>query len=190
MRLFRVSVSFACWLIVAAAAHAQVSDRSPLAFLRGTWTTQPASFGERHATVRLPDGWSLQEYGIDVSDVEKASECRIAFLTFSGNFEQRLAGEIAEDRKASRYAMHSELFRAGGAGGVKVVSVRYTDDAGRLVQKSYFELPSDEGSTLLEWILKAQSTRDGNDCAKRFGIVSGSLRLIPKAVNGDVAQPN
>jgi hypothetical protein len=189
MRPFRVSVSFACWLIVAAAAHAQVPDRSLPAYLRGPWTTQPASFGERQVTLRLPDGWSLQDYGIAVSEAEKASECRIAFLTFPGNFEQRLAGELADDRKASRYAIHSELFHAGGEGGVKVVSVRYTDDAGRLVQKSYFELPSDEGSTLLEWSLRAQSTSAGNDCAKRFGIVTGSLRLTPK-VNGDVANPN
>jgi hypothetical protein len=189
MHPFRVSVFFACWLIVAVAAHAQVPERSLPSYLRGSWTTQPASFGERQATVRLPDGWSLQEYGIAVSDVEKASDCRITFLTFHDNFEQRLAGELAEDRKASRYAIHSELFHAGGEGGVKVVSVRYMDDAGRLVQKSYFELPSDEGSTLLVWSLRAQSTSDGNDCAKRFGIVTGSLRLTPK-VNGDVANPN
>src|ERR1700686_365241 len=156
MRPFRVSVSVAGWLIVAATVHAQVPERSPPACLRGRWTTQPASFGERQVTLRLPEGWSLQDYGIAVSGAEKASECHIAFLTFPGDFEQRLAGAPAEDQKASRYAMHSELFHVGGAGGVRVVSVRYTDDAGRLVQKSYFELPSDEGSTLVEWILKAQ----------------------------------
>jgi len=190
MRPFRVSVSFACWLIVAVAAHAQVSDRSLPASLRGTWTTQPASFGERQVTLKLPDRWSLQDDGIAVSDAEKASECRIAFLTLPDKFEQGLAGELAEDQKASRYAMHSELFHAGGVGGVRVVSVHYTDDAGRLVQKSYFELPSDEGGTLVEWILKAQPTGDGHECAQRFDVVTKSLRLTPKAVTGDVAPLN
>ena len=70
--------------------------------------------------------------------------------------------------------MHSELSRAGG---VRVVSVRYTNGTGRFVEKRYFEIQSDEGSTLLEWILNAQSTNDGNDCARRFSVVAQSFRL-------------
>lgn len=171
---FRFGLSFVCSLIAVMAVQAQPSQADLPSYLRGAWTKRKVSFGERNATIRLPDGWSIREGGISVSDAEK-SDCRIDFALRSGNFEQRLADKLAEDRRISRYAMHSELFHAGG---VRVVSVRYPNETGRFVEKRYFELPSDEGSALLEWILNAQSTNEGNDCARRFSVVTGSFCLI------------
>jgi len=154
--------------------NAQPRQTDLPSYLRGAWTKQTVAFGERNVTIKLPDGWAIREGGISVSDAEKV-DCRIDFALKSGNFEQRLAEELAEDRRISRYALHSELSRAGD---VRLVSVRYADGPDRFVEKRYFELPSDEGSTLMEWILNAQSTSPGKDCGRRFSVVAGSLRLI------------
>jgi hypothetical protein len=190
MLSFPFRASFAWWLLVAAAAaHAQAQGPDLPAHLRGPWTTQPVAFGVHHATVRLPDGWSLQEGGIAVSDGEKP-DCRIDFLSTPGKFEQQLASELGEDRKTARYAIHSELFRAGGGSGVNVVSARYTDSTGRRIEKRYFELPSDEGNTLLEWVLIARATRQGNDCVRRFNVVAQTFQLTPQPASGDTAPPD
>lgn len=189
MRGTRFGVSFAWSLLAAVAVHAQAPRPDLPSYLRGTWTTQSVSFGVHHATVRLPDGWSIREGGISISDAE-ASDCHINFVLLPGDFDHRLAEELAADRKISRYALHSELFRAGGAAGVRVVSVRYADDTERSVHKRYFELPSDEGNTLLAWILSAPSTQAGKDCARRFSVVAESFRLRPLPVNADSAPPH
>ena len=179
MRRFRFLLSFVCLLTVIMAVHAQPRQADLPSYLRGSWTKQTVTFGVRSATISLPDGWSIREGGISVSEAEAASDCHIDFVLLSGDYEQRLAHELAEDRRTSRYAMHSELSHAGG---VRLVSVRYANGPGRLVEKQYFELPSDEGGTLLEWILIAQSTHDGNDCARRFNVVAESFRPMKNAV--------
>jgi hypothetical protein len=161
------------------AVHAQPRQADLPSYLRGSWSKQTVTFGERNATISLPEGWSIRDGGISVSDAEAAADCHIDFLLMPGENEQRLARELAEDRKTSQYAMHSVLSRAGG---VRVVSVRYANGPERFVEKRYFELPSDEGGTLLEWTLNAQSTNDGNDCARRFNVVAGSFSLVKTPV--------
>jgi hypothetical protein len=173
MRRFRLGVSFVWMWTAAMAVYGQPRQAGLPPYLRGAWTKQAVSFGERNATISLPEGWSIREGGISVSDAAN-SDCHIEFVLGSGDYEQSLAHALAEDRKISRYGLHSELSRAGG---VRLVSVRYADGSERFVEKRYFELPSDEGSTLLEWILTAQSTHDGDDCAARFSVVAESFRL-------------
>ncbi|MGZ4808792.1 MAG: hypothetical protein ACXV7D_05625, partial [Thermoanaerobaculia bacterium] len=124
----------------------------------------------------LPEGWAVREGAISVSGAEE-SDCHIDFVLKSGNFEQRLAAALAQDRRISRYAMHSELSQAGD---VRVVSVRYATGKDRFIEKRYFELPSDEGSILMEWVLNARSTNHGNDCGIQFDLVARSLRLISR----------
>jgi hypothetical protein len=174
MRQFRFGLAFLWLLIMAVVSHAQPQQTRLPSILRGDWTKERVSFGDQSATISLPDGWSVREGGISVSDAEKL-DCRIDFTVRPGKFAQRLAEELAEDRRISRYAMHSELSRVGG---VRVVSVRYAVGTGQFVEKRYFELQSEEGGRLLEWTLNAQSTNDGNDCNTRFGLVARSLSLI------------
>jgi hypothetical protein len=173
MRPFRMVFYFVS-LCMATLVNAQPRHADLPSYLRGTWTTQNVVFGERNATIKLPEGWAIREGGISVSDAE-SSDCKIDFALETGDFEQRLAEKLAADRRISRYALHSELSRAGG---VRMISVRYADGTDRFVEKRYFELTSDEGNTLMEWILNAQSTSHGKDCRSRFNAVASSLRVI------------
>src|SRR6266571_7625903 len=99
MRRFRFRLPF-LWPLIAIVVHAQPRQSELSSYLRGAWTKQEVSFGERNATITLPDGWSIREGGISVSDAEK-SDCQIAFALSPGNFEQRLAERLGEDRKIS-----------------------------------------------------------------------------------------
>src|SRR5450759_4439563 len=98
MRGTRFGVSFAWSLLAATAVHAQAQRPDLPSYLRGTWTTQSVSFGVHQATVRLPDGWSIREGGISISDAE-VSDCHINFVLLPGDFDHRLAEELAADRK-------------------------------------------------------------------------------------------
>jgi hypothetical protein len=174
MRPFRLTfLSIAGCLLFTFAAHAQL--------WREHWRTQKfVAFGY-DATVRLPDGWSVQERGI-APDAEKG-DCQIVFAPPArGNVEQLLALRIEEDRQHAASEFHSELSRAGGAGGLRLVSVRYVDRAGRLVEKRYFEVPSQDSDTLMQWDLNTPAKDGGRDCAARLSVVAGSFRITSQPV--------
>ncbi len=185
MSRFRLSIA-SCLLLATVATHGQELSPYLPAHLRGPWLTREVAFGPRNATIKLPDTWVLQEGGIAVSEGER-DHCRIEFTIAPGTYAEALARELAADRVASRYAIHSELCCNSNT---RIVSVRYASSAGKLLEKRHFELPSGEDGTLLTWVVTASSTREGNECIGRFDLIARSLRLTPNPGGNEAAPRN
>jgi hypothetical protein len=207
MRAFRIgAMSLTGWLLVTVATYAQ----RPQEHL----TTQTIAIGEYQVTLSLPDGWTLHEDGISFSDDDR-SDCHIHFvavradLQLHASFEQRVAIKMNEDRTQALGDIGSKLSHAGGPHGVKAVSVRYAARNGRSIEKWYFDLPSPDADTLLEWVLDAPANavspvsdaplaqvldpmrrHDRRDCATRFTTMAGSARIRPQPASPPVAPSN
>jgi hypothetical protein len=150
------------------------------------WAPQTLSTAERSITVNLPDGWSLHEHGISISDAAM-SDCHIEFVPTRQaptreNFDQRVAVALDEDGRHSAGGIRTSLSHAANPRGVRLVSVRYGDRDGRLVEKRYFDLSSLDGDPLLEWVLTVPREDPSHDCVARFNIVASSFRVTSKPV--------
>jgi hypothetical protein len=181
-----INVVAASLLLAAASAPSQTFYHHLPRHLQGPWIDQHAVFAMHEATIQLPEGWSIQEGGIAVSEAERQI-CRIDFVPTPGLYKDALARELAADRKTAREAIHSELCCGGDR---EIVSVRYASVTGKVIEKRYFELPSSEGSELLSWMVTASSTREGEECVQRFRMVADSLRIKPQRRPVDGAPPN
>ena len=103
---FRLSIA-ASLLLITASTHGQEFPQLP-ANISGPWHTRLVEFGRHTATMMLPETWTLHDGGITVSDDERA-HCRIEIAMAPGTYKEALANALAEDRVASREAIHSEL---------------------------------------------------------------------------------
>ncbi|MEA2162676.1 MAG: hypothetical protein QOK37_803 [Thermoanaerobaculia bacterium] len=156
-------------------------------FLGADWVTQSLSIGEGRATVKMPPDWSIQNDVVVFSNAEK-SDCRIDLAPVRRiNFDQRLTRALDEDRTEATGDIHAELYH--GPNGVRVVSVHYGDRNGRAIAKRYFDLSTQDGGAIMEWVVNASPTPDGFDCLTRFSMMMATARLSP-AENSQTASPN
>jgi hypothetical protein len=174
------------FLMVAVASPSQTFYDHVPQHLRGPWTDHHAAFGSHEATLRLPEGWSIQEGGIAVSESERQA-CQIAFVPTPGAYDEALARALAADREESKYTLHSELCCGSER---HVVSVQYADAAGNTVEKRYFVLRSSDGSSLVTLKLTASPTPDGRRCEQRFEVVANSFRIELPRQRLEGAPPN
>lgn len=151
------------------------------------WVTRSLSIGDRQARVKMPPDWSIENDAVVFANAAN-SDCRIDLAPVRRiDFDQRLTRALAADRGEATGNVHTELFH--GPSGVRVVSAQYGVRNGRTIAKRYFDMSSQDGGAIMEWVVNASPTPDGVECLTRFSMMVATASFSPSA-NSETAPPN
>lgn len=139
--------------------------------------TQTVLIDGVEVTVRLPEGWSVdQSEGRFVAPESIRSDCGVKFVTIRHHiFQERLGAELQGDKWLAESGFHSELFHLGGRDAVRV---GFLDRAGRRIAKTYVNLPSGEDGGLVIWQFAGSNTQSGRRCQDSFSAIVNAARIV------------